>query len=193
MNISGPARAASSVGAMAGCIVSLLLTLGTAGAIEGGKAEVPGADGMAGGTVITSEKLYFDQEQSCLVMEENVHVVGTNVSIDADILTVRFRPDNQITNIVAAGHVRIVQGEGVATCATARCDVVRGEMVLTGNPEVIQAGRMMSGEIMVIQQDPVRKTVRVHCEGNTRTVLPRGSKLDDMRLISDKKTRPSPR
>lgn len=158
------------------------------------KAAAPAAAAATNqSTVITADRLTFDYEKRYGVLEDNVHVVGREMSIDADTIVIRFREDNQITNIVATGNVSIKQGGGVATCSTARCDVVRGEMILTGNPALTRGEEMMKGEKITILREPGKKSVRVKCVGApgspTTLILSPGAKLDDIRLTgeSDKK------
>jgi lipopolysaccharide export system protein LptA len=140
-------------------------------------------------TVITSDKLTFDYEKGYGDLEDNVHVVSSEMSIDADRIVLKFQENNQITNLVATGHVSIKQGDGFATCSTARCDVATGEVVLTGNPVLRRGQEVMKGDIITIVREPGKKSVRVKCVGSpgspTSLILGPGAKIDDMRLSGE--------
>lgn len=180
----------SRVALTAACFLQLLCVSGMAGASEKANSLMPGDKGTTNDTtVITSERLYFDYENRYGILEENVHVVGNGMEINSDKMAMWFRADNQMTNVVATGNVTIKQGGGVATCVTARCDVVTGEMILTGSPELVRGQERMRGEVITIVQEPGRKSVRVKCVGRTSLVLGRGSKLGELKLTGDKEPR----
>ncbi|MEI6218804.1 MAG: LptA/OstA family protein, partial [bacterium] len=124
-------------------------------------------DGLAStnSTVITADKLTFDYEKGYGDLEDNVHVVSSEMSIDADRIVLKFQENNQITNLVATGSVSIRQGDGFATCSTARCDVATGEVVLTGSPVLRRGQEVMKGTVITIVREPGKKSVRVKCVG----------------------------
>lgn len=179
-------------------VVSFMFSLafGTKSAADQERAKWGGAvEATNQSTVITAGTLTFDYEQHIGELEGNVHVIGKEMTIDADKIVIRFREDNQVTNIVATGNVSIKQGGGVATCATARCDVVRGEMILTGNPALARGQERMKGDIITIIQEPGTKSPRVKCVGSanhpTSLILGPGAgeNVGDFRLTGEKKER----
>lgn len=140
-------------------------------------------------TVITADRLTFDYENGYGNLEDNVHVVGPEMAIDADRIVLKFRENNQITNMVATGNVTIKQGDGFATCSTARCDVAIGLLILTGSPVLHRGQEVMKGDMITIRREPGKKAVRIKCVGSAGTpsslILGPGAKLDDMRLSGE--------
>ena len=173
-------------------LISLFLGTELARAQERNKAK-PSAPETNRNTVITADKLTFDYEKHYGLLENDVHVVGKDISIDADRIEIRFSADNQVTNMVATGNVSIRQADGVATCSTARCDVVRGEMILTGNPKLTGGQRLMKGDVITINREPGKKSVRVKCVGSpgnpTNLILGPEAKFDDIRLSDERDRR----
>lgn len=171
-----------------------LLGVGTASA--SGQAMVKAVPAVAEtnqATVITADRLTFDYELRYGLLEDNVHVAGREMTIDADTIMLRFRADNQITNILATGNVSIMQGGGVVTCATSRCDVVSGVMILTGSPVLTRGQEVMKGDMITVVREAGKgarvKVVKQPGGQPSTLILGPGAKFEDMPVLTSEHDR----
>ena len=95
-------------------------------------ADKAGAVTVGSNTVITAKTLPFDYKKMEALFEGDVEVVDPDVRMLSDKLTVLFDKDNNVKVVTASGHVKIWQGERVATCSYAVYDAQKGEVVLSG-------------------------------------------------------------
>ena len=122
------------------------------------KSDAAASDGI----VITSTRLAYDYGKKYVVFDENVKVVDSNLVIHADRVTAVFRDDDTVERITAIGSVRMEQDEMVASCSTARCDVARGIVVLTGDASIKRGEEMLKGRKITLLRD----TNKLLCEGD---------------------------
>ncbi|MEI6809704.1 MAG: LptA/OstA family protein [bacterium] len=174
-----------------------LLNIGMEAALgESTEKTTPVVASVAGtnqSTVITADRMTFDYEKRYGFMESNVRVIGREMTIDADTIMIRFRADNQITNVLATGSVFIRQGGGVATCTTASCDVVSGVMVLTGNPALTRGQEVMKGDMITVVREAGKgarvKVVRQPGGPPATLILGPNAKFDDMPALTGEQDR----
>lgn len=143
-------------------VMGLAWGLRAADTVPAGKA---GAD--LGGTVITSTRLSYDQQQRLAVFEEHVVVTDRELKITADRLNVLFTQDNKVDRIEAQGHVTIARNDLTATAEKAVYDIKEGKMQLTGNPRIQRNQDTLSGGMVTLW----RNSKRILCEPNARLVI----------------------
>ncbi len=131
------------------------------------------AEADANCTVITSDRLSFDQQQRTAIFEDNVVVVDPQLKITAHKLTTFFSEDNKMTLVEALGEVVIRQGEKQARGAAARYEVDANKFVLSGYPVVRQGRDVLSAETITFW----RNSDRIVCEPHARLVLSTGPGL----------------
>ncbi len=129
-------------------------------------------------TVITSEKLTFDQDENHAVFEENVVVDDARMRLTTDLLTVFFTEDGDAERVEARGAVHIEQGEKQAWAGEADYDIESGEIELRDNPRVRQGRDMLSGETIRFFRDENKMI----CEPRARLVLYPDTGRDPNRL-----------
>lgn len=122
----------------------------TAAAVES-QAEIPAGTGEV--TVVTSDRLTFDNQQRYARFEGNVVVEDPRLRIMADWLEIRFDENNRASIITARGSVRIEQEETVATAGEAVYEVGPGRIVLKIAPRVRRGNDLLEGEEIVFWRD----------------------------------------
>ncbi len=132
-------------------------------------------------TVITSERLTFDQSEQYALFEENVIVRDPGLRMRADRLTVFFDDANQAERIEAIGRVIIQQEETTAWAGKATYDVVSGKILLEDQPRIRRGRDVLEGDTITFWRD----TNKMICEPRARLVLfpegegPRGLFIGD--------------
>jgi len=104
-------------------------------------------------TVVTSDKLTFDNRERYALFEGNVVVVDPRIRIEADWLEIRFDEKNRPTLITARGAVRIEQRGSVATAGEAVYEVGPGRIVLKIAPRVRRGRDLLEGEQIIFWRD----------------------------------------
>ena len=104
-------------------------------------------------TVITSEQLIFDYQNSYAIFEENVVVIDAELKLTADKLTVRFGEDGEVNFIEAKGQVFIQQEDRTARSELATYEVDTGKITLTQNPQVMRGRDLLQGETIIFWRD----------------------------------------
>jgi lipopolysaccharide export system protein LptA len=109
------------------------------------------------GTVITSDRLSFDYKRLIAIFEDNVVVVDPQVRMEADRMNVLFTEENAIRSVTSTGHVRMWQGDKIATCDRAIYLAHDGQLIMRGNASMKQGKDLVQGnEITVwINEDRV--------------------------------------
>lgn len=132
-------------------------------------------------TVITSERLTFDQGEQMALFEGNVVVRDPSMRMRADRLTVRFDARNQAEMIEAEGRVIIQQEETTAWAQNASYEVESGRIFLEGQPRIRRGRDILEGDTITFWRD----TNKMICEPRARLVLfpegegPRGLFIGD--------------
>lgn len=100
-------------------------------------------------TVITADRLVFDQDESFALFEGNVRVTDPQMEMTCGRLTVRFDAESgQVSWIQAEEQVRIVQEDKKAMAGRATFDVESGAFVLEEQPRVLRGRDMLEGEVI---------------------------------------------
>ena len=142
-------------------IGSLLAGLCLGGAFEAA------AQGGTDVTIITSDKLEFDHKQKYAFFESNVVVTDPEIKITSDELTVRFNADNDVTTIVAKGHVVIEQADRKAWSGKATYSIVDGKILLEDNPRVTAGKDVLTGDRITYFRD----SEKLVCEPRARLII----------------------
>ncbi len=106
-----------------------------------------------GTTVITSQRLEFDNRERVAVFEGNVLVRDDTMQMRSDRLTVTFDETEQPARVVAQGNVVMLQANWLARSQSAVYDVVEGKMVLSGAAEVRRGRDLLKGDIITFWRD----------------------------------------
>ncbi len=130
-------------------------------------AEARSLSAAAGNTVITSERLSFDQGDRRAIFEGHVVVTDPQVNIAADMITVAFSEDNLVIFIEAEGNVVIQQEDTIASGARARYEVAASKFVLSGDPWVRNGRDELAAETITFW----RGTKRILCEPKAKLVI----------------------
>lgn len=120
-------------------------------------------------TVITSEKLTFDQKKHYALFEGNVVVRDPSLRMRSDRMTVFFDEDNQAQSIEAVGRVVIRQDveETTAWARKATYDVASGEIFMEGSPRIRRGRDILEGDTITFWRDDNKMI----CEPKARLVL----------------------
>ncbi len=145
---SGNSRTALLVG---------VLALGLLGPARSQEAAAPEAEALAEEpTVITSEKLTFDQAEGYALFEENVVVKDARMTLTADRLRVMFDKEGKAETIEATGNVHIVQPERESRSGVALYEVASGRIVLSDEPRITQGLHSITAERITIWRNQSR-------------------------------------
>ncbi len=113
-----------------------------------------------GTTVITSQRLDFDNRKRLAVFEGDVVVRDDTLQIQSDLLTVVFDEDEQPVRLEADGNVKIMQENRMTRSDSAVYDITAGTMVLTGSAEVQRGNDLLKGDTITFWRDEDRIEVR---------------------------------
>lgn len=113
------------------------------------------------GSVISSQTAVYDVVEKAAIFMLDVSVTHSNVNIFADRMMVFFDDSNSVKRVTAEGNVIITQRDAerrVGRGTTADYIVEDGEIVLTGNPMIIEGEHVMTaGKRMVFRLDNKNK------------------------------------
>ena len=110
-------------------------------------------------TVITSDKLTFENLKHYAIFEDNVVVVDPGMRILANKMTVLFDDNNKVKTIRAEGQVYIIQEDKKARADLAVYNVETQVIVLTGTPQVTQGPNVLTGDVITFFRAEGRMTV----------------------------------
>ncbi len=126
-------------------------------------APLPGRSAAPARTIIESERIEMrgGEDRNFFYFEDQVQVVGTNLLLQCDRLEVTAARKGgknatageigSIQKVAAAGRVVIEQAGRQAYCGRADFDPAAGEVVLSENPKVVDAGAEVRGWKIVIR------------------------------------------
>ncbi len=102
-------------------------------------------------TEISSDSLEYDLAKQVIVFSGNVRVIDDQLHLKADKMTVTMSKKTQaVTKIIAEGRVEVKKDNGHATGDRAEYDLVKGEMVLSGEPVIHNPTGNIKGALKVI-------------------------------------------
>ncbi len=144
---------------------------------QAGKAIDKKPDAPARESVITANKIEFDNKEGVILFDEDVLVDDAQFLMRADRLLVFMEGTNDVQQLMAIGRVSITNENRAACCDKAVYTKKDGQIVMTGNARLIQSGGdkgEVSGERIVIWVDDQRMEV-TGAGTPPRVVLPPGS------------------
>jgi lipopolysaccharide transport protein LptA len=110
------------------------------------KAHTRARDEKVGKTVvIDSDTLTMEQKKNTAVWKGHVKAVRGPTTLLAPELDATWNDAGEITRLVARGGVEAIEPTRQAKGKTADFDVVKGVLVVTGNPSAVQGNNRMRG------------------------------------------------
>ena len=113
-------------------------------------------------TVITSDKIDFDNREGVILFDDNVLVDDPQFSMRSDRLLVFMEGTNDVSQVMAIGNVTFSNEMRSATCSKAVFTKKDGQVVMTGDVRMKNEGETageVSGEKVVIWVDDERVEV----------------------------------
>jgi lipopolysaccharide transport protein LptA len=96
--------------------------------------------GPARESVITAEKIEFDNKEGVILFDENVLVDDVQFLMRSDRLLVFMQGTNEVQQIMAVGRVNITNQTRVASCDKAVYTKKDGQIVMSGNARLMRQG-----------------------------------------------------
>ncbi|WP_017999198.1 lipopolysaccharide transport periplasmic protein LptA [Paracoccus sp. N5] len=155
-------------------ILSLALVCGQAGAAGAQATSGFGnAQDVKQPVEVTADALSVDQKTGRATFSGNVLIGQGAMRLSADSVTVTYAQggQNRISALHAEGNVTLVSGADAAEAGAADYDVESGNVVLTGDVLVTQAGNVLAGEKVTVNL----ATGTAQASGRVRSVLQPGS------------------
>ncbi len=128
-------------------VFSMILGAGSAT----GETALPGAM-PAGPVTITSDRVEADRMRGVVVFKGRVAAVE-DFTLCADELTITYGPGNEVSEMRAAGFVRIFQDGRIARSDSAVYRRPERTIALSGNSQVEQCGDIVKGERITVHLD----------------------------------------
>lgn len=156
-------------------ILSLALSCGLAGAAGAQATSGFGnAQDVKQPVEVTADALSVDQKTGRATFSGNVLIGQGAMRLSADSVTVTYAQggQNRISALHAEGAVTLVSGEDAAEAKAADYDVESGNVVLTGDVLLTQAGNVLAGEKVTVNL----ATGTAEAAGRVRSVLQPGRK-----------------
>ncbi len=113
-------------------------------------------------TVITSDKIDFDNREGVILFDENVFVDDPQFSMRSDRLLIFMEGTNDVSQVMSIGNVVFSNEMRSATCNKAIYTRMDGQIVMTGNVRLKTEGETageVQGEKVVIWVDDERVEV----------------------------------
>ena len=113
-------------------------------------------------TVITSDKIDFDNREGVILFDENVFVDDPQFSMRSDRLLIFMEGTNDVSQVMSIGHVVFSNEMRSATCNKAIYTRKDGQIVMTGDVRLKTEGETageVQGEKVVIWLDDERVEV----------------------------------
>ena len=146
-------------------------------ALKAQKAGEPGRE-----SVITAEKIEFDNKEGVILFDEHVLVDDAQFVMRSDRLLVFMQGTNDVQQIMAVGNVSITNQNRAASCDKAVYTKKDGQIVMTGNARLMRQGDQggeVTGKRITFWLDDERMEV-----SPGRVVLPPGTfNKGDKKLI----------
>jgi len=132
--------------------------------------------GNRGPVKVTADHLEANDAEQNLVFSGNAVAVQGDITVHADRLTVKYSgAKRELQNVIAEGHVRIIQGTRVATGGKAVLYHNDERIVLTESPKVTDGDDFVQGEEITIFLNDKRSVVTGGQSGRVNAVFtPKG-------------------
>lgn len=108
---------------------------------------------------IISDRLEYTQQNRTALFEGDVKVTHGKLALGSDYLKIKYKEDQGVENIVARGHVTVVDGENTATSDTAHYNPSTGTVTMVGNVKMLRDGNVLTGE--ELYYDPEKGTMKL--------------------------------
>ncbi len=132
-----------------------------------------------GETVITSNRLEYDYEQSVVLFDENVRIEDPQFSMTADRVLVFMESTNDVRQVRAIGNVVVVSDGRSARCAQAVYTRADGRIVMTGDAVLQRAKDQIWGKEITIWVDDQR----MECKPARMVIQPSTISGDGKRIM----------
>ena len=138
-------------------------------------AQVP----RKGETVITSNRLEYDYEQSVVLFDQNVRVEDPQFSMTADRVLVFMESTHDVRQVRAIGNVVVVSDGRSARCAQAVYTRADGRIVMTADAVLQRANDQIWGKEITIWVDDQR----MECKPARMVIQPSTLSGDGKRIM----------
>ena len=125
-------------------------------------------------SVITADKIEFDNKEGVILFDENVLVDDEQFMLRSERLLVFMEGTNDVKQIMAIGAVVITNENRSASCDKAVYTRANGQIVMTGNARLLQAGAK-GGEVQGEKITFWLNDERMEVSKGSRVVLPPGT------------------
>jgi lipopolysaccharide export system protein LptA len=112
---------------------------------------------------IEADRSQWDLKGRTVLFEGNVRTTRGEMHMVCDQLDVQLGEGDAIETAAAQGAIRVTHAERVATGERAELFADRGELIITGNPIVVEGGNSLAGERITLWLDDDR----MDCEACT--------------------------
>ncbi|WP_114966579.1 LptA/OstA family protein [Alkalilacustris brevis] len=116
---------------------------------------------------VTADELSVNQGDGTAIFTGNVVIGQGEMRLSAGSVRVEYDEGGAIARMHADGGVTLVSGDEAAESQSAVYDIEGGQVLMSGNVMLTEAGNALSGDRMVI--DLTAGTARM--EGRVRTIL----------------------
>ena len=121
---------------------------------------------------VVSDRFEADDEAQTVIFSGNAVATQDDVTIHADRLTIRYTGENrEIVQVIADGHVRILQQEKVATGGKAVFYHREERVVMTGSPKVSEGDNSVEGQEITLYLNEKRSVVSGGAGGRVKAVF----------------------
>jgi len=121
---------------------------------------------------VTSDRLEADDEAKTVVFSGNAVATQDDVTIHGDRLTIKYTGEKrEIVQLIADGHVRIVQQEKLATGEKAVYYKGEERVVMTGSPKVTEGENFVEGQEITLYLNEKRSVVSGGAGGRVNAVF----------------------
>ena len=121
---------------------------------------------------VTSDRLEADDEAQTVIFIGNAVATQDDVTIHGDRLTIKYAGEKrEIVQMIADGHVRIVQQEKLATGEKAVFYKQEERVVMTGSPKVTEGESFVEGQEITLYLNEKRSVVSGGAGGRVNAVF----------------------
>lgn len=121
---------------------------------------------------VTSDRLEADDQAQTVIFSGNAVATQDDVTIHGDRLTIKYvGEEREIVQLIADGHVRIVQQEKLATGEKAVYYKGEERVVMTGSPKVTEGENFVEGQEITIYLNEKRSVVSGGAGGRVNAVF----------------------
>ncbi|HWY76262.1 MAG TPA: LptA/OstA family protein, partial [Verrucomicrobiae bacterium] len=124
---------------------------------------------------VYSDHFHYDRQTDLITYSDHVQSEDSEIILTCDVMTIQRTTNGAVETIVGDGHVVIVNkadgGRTTSDHAVYTTKPDKQEVVLTGNPRLLQARREGTGKVFIF--DHLQNTLRI--EGDAYLKLPRES------------------